>query len=69
MKEVEFHREKLDNGVTVLFEKPGLLPAQMVGTSEYLHAVHVTSDQVARGDLAKVRIVESVRNSLAGEVI
>ncbi|NNJ69210.1 MAG: TRAM domain-containing protein, partial [Boseongicola sp.] len=55
--------------VTVLFEKPGRLPGQMVGKSEYLHAVHVTSDAVGRGDLAKVRIVESVRNSLAGEVI
>ncbi len=55
--------------VTVLFEKPGRLPGQMVGKSEYLHAVHVTSDAVARGDLAKVRIVESVRNSLAGVVV
>ncbi len=55
--------------VTVLFEKPGRLPGQMVGKSEYLHAVHVTSDKVGRGDLARVRIVESVRNSLAGEVI
>ena len=55
--------------VTVLFEKPGRLPGQMVGKSEYLHAVHVTSDAVVRGDLAKVRIVESVRNSLAGEVV
>ena len=55
--------------VTVLFEKPGRLPGQMVGKSEYLHAVHVTSDKVGRGDLARVRIVESVRNSLAGEVV
>ena len=55
--------------MTVLFEKPGRLPGQMVGKSEYLHAVHVTSDAVARGDLAKVRIVESVRNSLAGVVV
>jgi len=55
--------------VTVLFEKPGRLPGQMVGKSEHLHAVHVTSDAVQRGDLVKVRIIESVRNSLAGEVV
>ena len=55
--------------VTVLFEKPGRLEGQLVGKSEYLHAVHVTSDAVTRGDLAKVRIVESVRNSLHGEVV
>jgi tRNA-2-methylthio-N6-dimethylallyladenosine synthase len=27
--------------VSVLFEKPGRMPGQMVGKSEYLHAVHV----------------------------
>ncbi|SMX24160.1 tRNA (N6-isopentenyl adenosine(37)-C2)-methylthiotransferase MiaB [Boseongicola aestuarii] len=61
--------EMVGREVTVLFEKPGRLRGQMVGKSEYLHAVHVTSDKVGRGDLARVRIVESVRNSLAGEVI
>ena len=55
--------------VTVLFEKAGRLEGQMVGKSEYLHAVHVTSDAVVRGDFAKVRIVESVRNSLGGVVV
>ena len=55
--------------VTVLFEKSGRLPGQMVGKSEYLHAVHVTSDAVSRGDLARVRIVESASNSLAGEIV
>ena len=55
--------------VTVLFEKAGRLPGQMVGKSEYLHAVHVTSDVVQKGDLARVRIVESASNSLAGEVV
>ncbi len=51
--------------VSVLFEKPGRLPGQMVGKSEYLHAVHVTAD-VAVGEIARVRIIESGPNSLAG---
>ena len=59
--------------VGVLFEKPGRLPGQMVGKSEYLHAVHVHVDGpgegIARGDLRRVRIVESGPNSLAGELI
>ncbi|MGY3437893.1 MULTISPECIES: tRNA (N6-isopentenyl adenosine(37)-C2)-methylthiotransferase MiaB [unclassified Marinovum] len=57
--------------VSVLFEKPGRLPGQMVGKSEYLHAVHVTDadTKVARGEVARVRIVESVTNSLAGVLI
>ncbi len=55
--------------VTVLFEKPGRLPGQMVGKSEYLHAVHVTHPGLAAGDIARVRIVDSGPNSLAGEVV
>jgi len=55
--------------VSVLFEKPGRLPGQMVGKSEYLHAVHVTSDLATQGSILPVRIVESGPNSLAGEVM
>ena len=51
--------------VSVLFEKPGRLPGQMVGKSEYLHAVFAETD-AARGDIQKVRIVESAANSLKG---
>ena len=54
--------------VEVLFEKPGRDPGQMVGKSGHLHAVHVTSDAVKIGDIAKVRIVGSGTNSLAGKV-
>ena len=52
--------------VGVLFEKPGRMAGQMTGKSDYLHAVHVTGGGIARGDLRRVRIVESGPNSLAG---
>ena len=55
--------------VGVLFEKPGRQPGQMVGKSDYLHAVHVQDDTVAPGELARVRILSSGSNSLAGEVL
>ena len=55
--------------VRVLFEKPGRLEGQMVGKSEYLHAVHVSDADVAVGTLADVRIISSGRNSLAGTLI
>ncbi len=51
--------------VNVLFEKPGREAGQMVGKSEYLHAVHVTGD-VPVGDIRRVRILQSNPNSLAG---
>jgi len=55
--------------VGVLFEKAGRMPGQMVGKSEYLHAVHVAGEGIARGDLRHVRIVESGPNSLAGKLV
>ncbi|WP_417263307.1 tRNA (N6-isopentenyl adenosine(37)-C2)-methylthiotransferase MiaB [Celeribacter sp.] len=54
--------------VSVLFERKGRLPGQMVGKSEYLHAVHVTDD-VAVGDIQRVRITESGPNSLGGVLL
>ncbi|MDI3338322.1 tRNA (N6-isopentenyl adenosine(37)-C2)-methylthiotransferase MiaB [Defluviimonas aestuarii] len=53
--------------VSVLFEKPGRLPGQMVGKSDYLHAVHVQTD-AKPGQIAKVRITKSAPNSLAGDI-
>jgi tRNA-2-methylthio-N6-dimethylallyladenosine synthase len=55
--------------VSVLFEKPGRFDDQMVGKSEYLHSVHVTGSKANIGDIARVKIVSSGTNSLAGEVI
>lgn len=55
--------------LTVLFEKPGREPGQMVGKSEYLHAVHVAAPDVRAGDLRRVRIVKSMPNSLTGALL
>ncbi|MCX8509207.1 MAG: TRAM domain-containing protein, partial [Rhodobacteraceae bacterium] len=53
--------------VSVLFEKPGRLAGQMVGKSDYLHAVHVKDPDLDIGQIARVRITASSTNSLAGE--
>ncbi|MBT8417330.1 MAG: tRNA (N6-isopentenyl adenosine(37)-C2)-methylthiotransferase MiaB, partial [Silicimonas sp.] len=55
--------------VKVLFEKPGRMPGQMVGKSEYLHAVHVQANRIEPGDIMSVRIVRSNSNSLGGELL
>ena len=52
--------------VSVLFEKPGRLKDQMVGKSDYLHAVHVRDAGLKPGQIARVRITERSTNSLAG---
>jgi tRNA-2-methylthio-N6-dimethylallyladenosine synthase len=55
--------------VTVLYEKPGRLPRQMVGKSDHLHAVHVTDPDGRIGQFARVRVLASSSNSLAAELL
>ncbi|MEL6521960.1 MAG: tRNA (N6-isopentenyl adenosine(37)-C2)-methylthiotransferase MiaB [Pseudomonadota bacterium] len=52
---------------TVLLEKTGRLPGQMVGKSEHLQAVHVSTD-LPRGTLAPVRVISASTNSLSAEI-
>ncbi len=61
--------EMVGRRVNVLFEKPGRLEGQMVGKSEYLHAVHVNNAAVNPGDLRAVEITASSANSLSGRLI
>jgi tRNA-2-methylthio-N6-dimethylallyladenosine synthase len=55
--------------VRVLFEKRGRLEGQLVGKSDYLHAVHAIAPDALIGQIASVRIVESGPNSLKGELL
>ncbi|MEE2944149.1 MAG: tRNA (N6-isopentenyl adenosine(37)-C2)-methylthiotransferase MiaB [Pseudomonadota bacterium] len=55
--------------VSVLFEKTGRFEDQMVGKSDYLHAVHVAGSGAEIGDIRKVKIVESGTNSLKGVAV
>jgi len=52
--------------VSVLYEKPGRMPGQMVGKSDHLHAVHVDDSAAVAGQMVRVRISASSANSLAG---
>ena len=52
--------------VTVLYEKPGRMPGQMVGKSDHQHSVHVQDPSGVVGALVRVRISASASNSLAG---
>ncbi len=52
--------------VSVLFERRGRLDGQLVGKSEYLHAVHAIAPESLIGEIARVQIKESGPNSLGG---
>ncbi|GIT87726.1 tRNA (N6-isopentenyl adenosine(37)-C2)-methylthiotransferase MiaB [Roseobacter sp. OBYS 0001] len=61
----DIQQSMVGRDVSVLIEKPGRFDGQMVGKSEYLHAVHVDQCNARIGDILPVRIVEAKRNSLA----
>ncbi|MBY6091404.1 tRNA (N6-isopentenyl adenosine(37)-C2)-methylthiotransferase MiaB [Maritimibacter alkaliphilus] len=68
-QQLAFMKAMVGREVGVLFEKPGRHPGQMVGKSDYLHAVHVTAEGLAPGTLARVRIIDAGANSLAGVLV
>ena len=59
----------VDKNVLVLFERKGRFDNQLVGKSEYLHAVNVTDPTISVGDLKQVHITKSNANSLSGAVL
>ncbi len=54
--------------VHVLFERTGRFDNQLVGKSEYLHAVNVTDPTISVGELKQVKIMKSNANSLSGSL-
>ncbi|MCA0922453.1 tRNA (N6-isopentenyl adenosine(37)-C2)-methylthiotransferase MiaB [Pseudooceanicola nanhaiensis] len=68
-QQLAFMKGMVGREVGVLFEKAGRHPGQMVGKSDYLHAVHVTAEGLAPGTLARVRIIDAGANSLAGVLV
>ena len=55
--------------VSVLFEKTGRQIGQVVGKSDYLHAVHAPGEENKVGLLENVLIIGSNTNSLEGKIV
>ena len=55
--------------VKVLFEKKGRREGQLIGKSEYLHAVHAVAPDHMVGKVVRVRIINDMTNSLTGELV
>jgi tRNA-2-methylthio-N6-dimethylallyladenosine synthase len=60
-----FNAGTLGKSCTVLIERKGKLPGQMLGKSPWLQSVHLMTDAQI-GDLIEVEIVRADPNSLAG---
>ncbi|MDX8347953.1 tRNA (N6-isopentenyl adenosine(37)-C2)-methylthiotransferase MiaB [Cognatiyoonia sp. IB215446] len=55
--------------VQVLFEKAGREPGQMIGKSEYLHAVYAEAPADVLGQVRAVKVIEDSPNSLKGALV
>ena len=55
--------------VKVLFEKKGRREGQLIGKSEYLHAVHAVAPDHMVGKVVRVRIINDMTNSLTDELV
>ena len=55
--------------VKVLFEKVGRETGQMIGKSEYLHAVYADAPADVIGQVRRVKILQDSPNSLKGELL
>jgi tRNA-2-methylthio-N6-dimethylallyladenosine synthase len=60
-----FNAATLGRTCTVLIERPGKLPGQMLGKSPWLQSVHLMTDAKV-GDLVDVEIVRADPNSVSG---
>ena len=55
--------------VSVLFEKKGRSDGQLIGKSEYMHAVHAVAPEHMLGRIIPVQITKNMTNSLTAEII
>ena len=64
-QQLDFNRATVGRRTSVLLERPGRKPGQLVGKSPWLQSVHLRTD-AAIGDLVEVEILSAGPNSLAG---
>ncbi len=68
-QQTETQNSMVGREVAVLFEKPGREAGQMIGKSEYLHAVFADADTSVLGQVKPVRITSANPNSLGGVLL
>jgi tRNA-2-methylthio-N6-dimethylallyladenosine synthase len=68
-QQTAFNATTLGKATSVLLEKPGKLPGQLIGKSPWLQSVHVVAPGLNIGDIVDVTITESGPLSVKGEVL
>ncbi|RJG55202.1 tRNA (N6-isopentenyl adenosine(37)-C2)-methylthiotransferase MiaB [Sphingobium terrigena] len=66
-RQVEFNAATVGRRTTILLERTGRFPGQLIGKTPWLQSVHVTAPDHVIGDMIDVDIISAGPNSLAGE--
>jgi len=61
--------QSLGRRTSLLLERPGKLPGQLIGKSPWLQSIHVIAEGAAIGDMIEVEIVSAGPNSLGGAML
>ena len=67
--QMDFQQSMIGKTLPVLLEKPGRMDGQMVGKSEFLHAVHMDAKPSLVGKIVQASILHSERNSLSAKIV
>ena len=64
-----FNEASVGKRTTILLERKGKLPGQLIGKTPWLQSVHVFAVDAVIGDLIEVDLVSAGANSLAGDLV
>ena len=67
--QMAFQLSMVGKTLPVLLEKPARDPGQLVGKSEYLHAVHMDAAPDLVGTIVQAKVTRTERNSLGAEIV
>ncbi|NQV59731.1 MAG: TRAM domain-containing protein, partial [Alphaproteobacteria bacterium] len=64
-----FNQQMVGRRLSLLLDRPGRRPGQLVGRSPYMQAVHLDGPETMLGQLVEVEITAAHANSLAGQLV
>ncbi len=67
-QQLDFNRSFVGKTLSLLLERPGRNPGQLVGRSPHLQAVHVDANGFNIGDIVDVSVKVASSNSITGEI-
>jgi tRNA-2-methylthio-N6-dimethylallyladenosine synthase len=68
-QQAAFNAASVGKRTSILLERKGKLPGQLIGKSPWLQSVHIVGDNLEIGDMIEVDLVSAGPNSLAGALV